>query len=179
MLHQPFLRTAPPRNWPVGSDSLMMPILLPVLVRRSCRETTVAATGPPSPRRARQRENSAQDCTRIRFSAPCVIVERMAGQEEADGLVFALAAGPPAATARHSEARNASRIGTPAEHARSAPVAASSAALARRQDRIAPANTRARFFSSASNAPAAASDSSTRLLIARGLMREAKVGEIA
>ena len=47
----------------------MMPILLPVLVRRSVRDTTVAAT-PARGRAALHRaENSAQDCTRMRLSA--------------------------------------------------------------------------------------------------------------
>ena len=41
-----------------------------------------------------------------------------------------------------------------------------------------PAKTRARLGSSASNAPAAARLSSTRLLIARGLTRRGEIGEI-
>ncbi len=46
----------------------MMPILLPVLVRRSIRDTTVAATLPAVAPVFTARENSAQDCTRRRFS---------------------------------------------------------------------------------------------------------------
>ncbi len=41
----------------------MMPILLPVLVRRSVRDTTVAATRPALAPAFTERENSAQDCT--------------------------------------------------------------------------------------------------------------------
>ena len=55
-------------KWPVGSDRPMMPILLPVLVRRSMRDTTVAATLPAVAPVLTARENSAQDCTRSRFS---------------------------------------------------------------------------------------------------------------
>ena len=47
----------------------MMPILLPVLVRRSIRDTTVAATLPAVAPVLTARENSAQDCTRNRFKA--------------------------------------------------------------------------------------------------------------
>ncbi len=42
----------------------MMPILLPVRVRRSVRETTVAATRPAVAPLLTACENSAQDCTR-------------------------------------------------------------------------------------------------------------------
>ena len=67
----------------------MMPILLPVRVRRSVRATTVPATRPAVAPALTARANSAQDCTRSFFSTHGVIVERMAGQEEADRLVFA------------------------------------------------------------------------------------------
>ena len=40
-----------------------MPILLPVLVRRSVRETTVAATRPALAPDFTERENSVHDCT--------------------------------------------------------------------------------------------------------------------
>jgi len=46
----------------------MMPILLPVLVRRSIRDTTVAATLPAVAPVFTARENSAQDCTLRRFN---------------------------------------------------------------------------------------------------------------
>ena len=46
----------------------MMPILLPVLVRRSARDTTVAATLPAVAPAFTARANSAQDCTCSRFS---------------------------------------------------------------------------------------------------------------
>ena len=75
--------------WPVGSDRPMMPILLPVLVRRSVRDTTVAATRPAV----------APPFTALRKLRPAlhlhalerrgVIVERMAGEEKADRFVFA------------------------------------------------------------------------------------------
>ena len=42
----------------------MMPILLPVWVRRSWRDTTVPATRPAVAPAFTARENSAQDCTR-------------------------------------------------------------------------------------------------------------------
>ena len=48
--------------------------------RRPCRRSTPVFTA---------RENSAQDCTRRLLSTCGVIVERMAGEEEADRLVFA------------------------------------------------------------------------------------------
>ena len=68
-----------------------MPILLPVLVRRSVRDTTVAATRPAvAPAFTERRELGP----RLHLAASCssggVFVERMAGQEEADGVVFAL-----------------------------------------------------------------------------------------
>ena len=46
----------------------MMPILLPVLVRRSARETTVAATRPAVAPAFTELQNSAQDCTLRRLS---------------------------------------------------------------------------------------------------------------
>ena len=46
-----------------------MPILLPVLVRRSVRETTVAATRPAVAPAFTGCANSAQDCTRSRLSS--------------------------------------------------------------------------------------------------------------
>ena len=45
-----------------------MPILLPERMRRSMRETTVAASRPALPPAFTVRENSAQDCTRMRLS---------------------------------------------------------------------------------------------------------------
>ncbi len=47
----------------------MMPILLPFLVRRSVRATTVPATRPAPAPAFTARENSDQDCTRSRLSA--------------------------------------------------------------------------------------------------------------
>ncbi len=47
----------------------MMPILLPVRVRRSVRATTVPATRPALAPDFTARENSAHDCTRRRLSA--------------------------------------------------------------------------------------------------------------
>ena len=47
----------------------MMPILLPVLVRRSTRDTTVAATRPALAPDFTERENSAQDCTFMPLSS--------------------------------------------------------------------------------------------------------------
>ena len=47
----------------------MMPILLPVLVRRSMRETTVAAVRPALTPSLTDAGNSAQFCTFMRFSA--------------------------------------------------------------------------------------------------------------
>ena len=47
----------------------MMPILLPVLVRRSMRDTTVAAVRPALTPFFTLRENSAQLCTFMRLSA--------------------------------------------------------------------------------------------------------------
>ena len=46
----------------------MMPILLPVRVRRSVRATTVPATRPAFAPVRTARANSAQDCTRMRLS---------------------------------------------------------------------------------------------------------------
>ena len=46
----------------------MMPILLPVRVRRSCRDTTVPATRPAVAPAFTARAKSAQDCTRNFFS---------------------------------------------------------------------------------------------------------------
>ena len=75
---------------PVGSDRPRMPILLPVLVRRSMRETTVAATLPAVAPDFTAPVNSAHDCTRSRFKRRRIVVERMARQEEADRVVFLL-----------------------------------------------------------------------------------------
>ena len=47
----------------------MMPILLPVLVRRSARETTVAATRPAVAPPFTELQNSTQVCTCMRLSA--------------------------------------------------------------------------------------------------------------
>ncbi len=47
----------------------MMPILLPVRVRRSVRATTVPATFPALAPDFTARANSAQLCTRMRLSA--------------------------------------------------------------------------------------------------------------
>ena len=49
---------------PVWSESVRMPILLPVLVRRSCRSSTVAATRPTESPPFTARQNSTQVCTR-------------------------------------------------------------------------------------------------------------------
>ena len=151
-----------------------MPILLPVLVRRSVRDTTVAATRPALAPDFTERENSVQDCTLSFCSSDGVFVERMAGQEEADGVVFALqlvgrqpgldrgdgdglaaATMPPNISFCPTETASCVRCAVD--------MIASTAACAR-----------ARFGSSASKAPEAARLSSTRLLTARGLMRRAK-----
>ena len=47
----------------------MMPILVPFLVRRSVRATTVPATRPALAPPFTARANSDQDCTRSRLSA--------------------------------------------------------------------------------------------------------------
>ena len=47
----------------------MMPILLPVRVRRSLRDTTEPATRPALAPAFTLRANSAHDCTRMRLSA--------------------------------------------------------------------------------------------------------------
>ena len=77
-------------NWPVGSDRPMMPILLPVLVRRSMREITVAATRPAlvPPADGAAERRPALDIEPLQRRT--VIVERMARQEEADRIIFAL-----------------------------------------------------------------------------------------
>jgi len=46
----------------------MIPILLPVRVRRSVRATTVPATRPTFAPVRTERANSAHDCTRMRLS---------------------------------------------------------------------------------------------------------------
>src|SRR5712691_8057212 len=69
---------------PDGSESSMMPILLPVRVRRSTRATTVPATrpalapelGPGLHPHALERDG--------------IVVERVAGEEEADGVELLL-----------------------------------------------------------------------------------------
>ena len=58
----------PPRNAPVGSDRPMMPILLPVLVRRSCARPPCRRRGPAVAPAFTARANSAQVCTRSFFS---------------------------------------------------------------------------------------------------------------
>jgi len=61
-------RTAPPRSARrIGQPD--MPILLPVRVRRSVRDTTVAATRPALTPDLTARVNSTHDCTRMRLSA--------------------------------------------------------------------------------------------------------------
>ena len=78
-----------------------MPILLPVLVRRSARSSTVRGDAPGAsapPFTARQ--NSAHVWTRSRSSSGAVFVERVAGEEEADRRRTRAAAAPPPATAR-------------------------------------------------------------------------------
>ena len=167
--------TAPPRIGPLGSDRPMMPILLPVLVRRSMRETTVAATRPAvAPALTDARELAPVTAPSCASAAPGVIVERMAGEEKPDRLVFAL---QPVGRRPRLDSRQPQRfaIGRSAEHfvlpdrdrlmRRAAPPPASMSTAA---------NTRARLGSSSSKAPAAARLSSTRLLTARGLMRLAK-----
>ena len=60
-------------------------------------------------------ENSAQDCTRSRFSDGGVIVERMAGKKESDRVVFAsqpLGRQPWLDLGQH----DGRRVGRPAEH---------------------------------------------------------------
>ena len=69
-----------------------MPILLPVLVRRSVRSSTVAATRPTELPALTERQNSTQLCTPQPLQEIAVFVERMARQEEADRVVFAAAA---------------------------------------------------------------------------------------
>ena len=68
----------------------MMPILLPVRVRRSVRATTVPATRPAvAPALHRARELGPGLHAQL-LQHGGVIVERMAGEEEADRVVFAL-----------------------------------------------------------------------------------------
>ena len=67
-----------------------MPILLPVLVRRSVRDTTVPATLPAVAPCFTAAENTAHDWTFSRFEHRRVVVERMAREEEPDRVVFAL-----------------------------------------------------------------------------------------
>ena len=66
----------------------MMPILLPVLVRRSVRDTTVPATRPP-PSAGLHRAGEFRPGQHAQpLERRGIIVERMAGEEEADGVVF-------------------------------------------------------------------------------------------
>ena len=67
-----------------------MPILVPDLVRRSVRSSTVAASRaadeePPFTSRAKAVHRS----TRSRLEHRRIAIERVAGQEEADGVEFA------------------------------------------------------------------------------------------
>ena len=80
----------------------MMPILLPVLVRRSMRETTVAAMRPAVAPARTARANSPNSHLHA-LQRRGVIVKRMAGEEKADRFIFASAAAPPAATARRRQ----------------------------------------------------------------------------
>jgi len=91
----------------------MMPILLPVLVRRSVRATTVPATRPAPAPFLTARANSAHDCTRRRFERRGIIVERMTGQEKPDRLVFALQplGRQPRFELRHDDRRGRRRAG--------------------------------------------------------------------
>ena len=68
----------------------MMPILVPFLVRRSVRATTVPATRPaPAPAfTARRKLRPGLHAQPLERGG--IIVERMAAEEEADGVVFAL-----------------------------------------------------------------------------------------
>ena len=113
----------------------MMPILLPVLVRRSMRETTVAATLPAVAPVFTARENSAQDLHPQALQHGRVVVERMAGQEEADRVIFA--AQPlgrqPRLDLRQHDGRRVRRV---AEHVVLADGRGLMAALAGGEDRI-------------------------------------------
>ena len=56
-------------NWPVSSENITTPILLPVRVLRSCLDVTVPASRPAVAPRFTAAENSVQLCTRIFLSA--------------------------------------------------------------------------------------------------------------
>ena len=103
-----------------------------------------------------------------------VIVERMAGEKEADRLVFAFQAlgrQPRLGIGQRRSARADRRRRTIRSGRRSRTRARAGRA---RAPRPSAGKTRARFGSNSSKAPAAARLSSTRLLTARGLMRSAK-----
>ena len=98
-----------------------MPILLPVLVRRSARDTTVPATRPAVAPCFTELQNAVQRWTFSRFEDRRVIVERMAGEEEADRVELALQplrrqprlAPPACAAPRASRRRRTVRSGRP------------------------------------------------------------------
>ena len=154
-----------------------MPILLPVRVRRSMRDTTVAATRPAVAPSFTARANSAQGCTRSFFSTR--------RNRRADGPTgrsrrprIRGAAVRPAARLDLRQHDLFARCAAAEQFAltdRRRFMRALRATRARHRRR---AKTRARFFSNASNAPAAARLSSTRLLTARGLTRAGEIGEI-
>ena len=150
-----------------------MPILLPVRVRRSVRETTVAATrpavAPPLTARAEFRPRLHPQL----FQHGGIIIERMAGQEKTDRFIFAAQSlgRQPWLDLRQ---RNLLADGPAAEQFALPDRRRVVARCARPSTASTAAKTRARFLSNASNAPAAARLSSTRLLTARGLTRPAK-----
>ncbi len=105
-----------------------MPILLPVLVRRSMRDTTVAAV------RARNRARPSplgrtppRTCTFMRFFRIVgIVIERMAGEEEADRVVFALQQFAPASSGSTDGNAQGFTVGGGHRTIRSGPTAAAS-----------------------------------------------------
>ena len=75
---------------PEGSESPMMPILLPVRVRRSVRATTVPATRPALRAGTDRTGELGPGLHPHALERGGVVVERMAGEEEADGVEFLL-----------------------------------------------------------------------------------------
>jgi len=69
-----------------------MPILLPVLVRRSARDTTVAATLPAVTPASRAPRKGRPGLHPHALKQARIVVERVAGEEKSDGIVFPLEA---------------------------------------------------------------------------------------
>ena len=97
-----------------------MPILLPVLVRRSVRETTVAATRPALAPAFTERRELGPGLHLQLLQQRGVVVERMAGEEEADRLVFALQPVGRQPGLDRRQSRCVSRLRRAAEQCRSA-----------------------------------------------------------